>query len=73
MATAHWVVKNPALSIAAATTILFAIARISAEIFYVRFGLRPEEVGLNSVQVLLQETTTVLVGLVLSFATADWQ
>ena len=55
-----WVFRNPALSIAAATAVLFAIARIPAEIFYSRFGLRPEDVGLNSVQVLLQGATTVL-------------
>ncbi len=52
--------QNPAITIALGTLVLFAIARVPSEIFYSKFGIRPEDVGLNSVQVLLQGTTTVL-------------
>jgi hypothetical protein len=65
------VLGNPGLSIAVGTVVLFAIARIPTEIFYTQFGLRPEDVGLNSVQVLLQGTTTVLIiafGMSVAFA-----
>ena len=45
---------------AIATVVLFAVARIPTEIFYKEFGVRPEEVGLDSVQVLLQGSTFAL-------------
>lgn len=61
MAAVRFVSRNPAIGIAIATAVLFAIARIPTEIFYGKFAIRPEDVGLNSVQVLLQGTATVLV------------
>jgi hypothetical protein len=51
---------NPALAIAVTTVLLYAVARIPTEIFYSEFGVRPEDVGLNSVQVLLQGSAVSL-------------
>jgi hypothetical protein len=61
MSLAKTALRNPAITIAIGTVVLFAIARIPAEIFYSRLGLRPEDAGLNSVQILLQGVTTALV------------
>lgn len=61
MAAARWLFAKPALLLGGATVVLFAVARIPTEIFYARFGVRPEEVGFNSVQVLLQGCTATLV------------
>jgi hypothetical protein len=52
--------RNPTLGIVVATALLFAAARIPTEIFYSSFHVRPEEVGINSVQVLLQCSIIVL-------------
>ena len=61
MELATSLIRNPAPTIAAATVVLFAVVRIPTEIFYRQFGVRPEEVGLNSVQVLLQGAAVILV------------
>jgi len=61
MALAKAALRNPAIAIAIGTVVLFVIARVPAEIFYSRLGLRPEDAGLTSVQILLQGITTVLV------------
>jgi hypothetical protein len=61
MAMARTALRNPAVTIPIGTLVLFAVARIPTEIFYSSFGVRPEDAGLNSVQVLLQGTATVLV------------
>lgn len=54
-------IRNPALTIAVATVVLFTVARVPTEIFYWELGVRPEDVGLNSIQVLLQGSAVVLV------------
>jgi hypothetical protein len=65
MATLGTVGRNPAAALAIATVLLFTTVRLPLQIFYARFGVRPEEVGFNSVQVLLQGSTVTLVFLVL--------
>lgn len=52
--------RSPTLAVAIATAILFVAARIPTELFYGSFGVRPEDVGLNSVQVLLQGSAVTL-------------
>jgi len=52
---------NPALTIGGVTVTVFAVARVPTEIFYLHFGVRPEEAGFNSVQVLLQGSSMVLI------------
>jgi hypothetical protein len=52
--------RNPTLLIALTTVVLFAVARLPTETFYSEFGVRPEDVGLNSVQVMLQGSTILL-------------
>jgi hypothetical protein len=59
--------RNPTLAVAVATVLLFAVARIPTELFYGSFGVRPEDVGLNSVQVLLQGSAVIL-GLTLAIS-----
>jgi hypothetical protein len=60
MASARKAFANAGMTIAIGTVVLFAIARIPTQIYYAQLGVRPEDVGFNSVQVLLQGTTTVL-------------
>jgi len=52
--------RHPTLMVAIVTGLLFALARYPTEIFYSEVGLRPEDVGLNSVQVLLQGSAVLL-------------
>ncbi|HEV2791263.1 MAG TPA: hypothetical protein VGV69_08205 [Solirubrobacterales bacterium] len=59
-AGARALVRNPTLSLALTTVVLFAVARLPTEIFYSELGVRPEDVGLNSVQVLLQGSAVLL-------------
>lgn len=61
MRATRWLAQNPALALGASTALLFATVRLPTELFYSRFGVHPEEVGLNSVQVLLQGSSFVLV------------
>jgi len=60
-AVASGLAKSPAAGIAIVTVLLYVVIRIPTEVFYSRFGVRPEEAGLNSVQVLLQGASTVLI------------
>lgn len=60
IAAVRLLAQHPTLVIALATGVFFALARFPTEIFYSEVGLRPEDVGLNSVQVLLQGSAVLL-------------
>lgn len=68
VAVMRTLLANPALGVAIVTAILFTVARIPTEIYYAYFGVRPEEVGLNSVQVLLQGSAVVLLATIIASA-----
>lgn len=53
-------IRNPAVTVALGTVVLFLIARIPAEMFYSRLGLDPEEVGLTSIEIFVQGIATIL-------------
>lgn len=53
-------VRNPARTTAVTTALFVVIARVPTEIFYSGFGLRPGDVGLDSVEVLLQGSALLL-------------
>jgi hypothetical protein len=61
MKNARLLLGSPALTVGGVTVVLFAVARVPTQIFYSQFGIRPEDVGLDSVQVLLQGTAMVLI------------
>jgi hypothetical protein len=61
MRLARGLVRNPSLTLAFMTVVLFALARFPTEVFYSELGVRPEDVGFNSVQVLLQGSAVLLV------------
>jgi hypothetical protein len=70
-----WVAENtlPAATITAAA--LYVVLRVSYVMFYNRFGVDPEEVGLGYVQVLTQVATgslVILVFLALQFVSYFW-
>jgi hypothetical protein len=54
------VIAHPAIAGGVTTVVLFVIARIPTQVFYAEFGVRPEDAGLDSVQVLLQGATAAL-------------
>jgi hypothetical protein len=60
MSLARAALRNPAITITIGTIILFAVARVPAEIFYSSLGVKPEDAGLDSVQILLQGVTAAL-------------
>lgn len=62
MAVLGAALRNPTPTVAIATVMLFVLARVPTEIFYGNLGIRPEEVGLNSVQVVLQGSAVILFG-----------
>lgn len=53
-------IRNPGRTAVIATALLFAIVRIPTESFYAELGLRPEDVGLDSFEVLLQGSAILL-------------
>ncbi len=65
MKMARVVSRNPAPTLAISTAILYAIARIPIEFFYSAFGVQPENVGLDSVDIFLQASAIMLISFIL--------
>jgi hypothetical protein len=63
-----WVIASPLTALTVAGLVLYGSLRLDYSLFYSRFGLRPEDVGLGYAEILSQSVVGLVIYVLLYFA-----